>query len=275
MKNMIISAIVVLVLCGSTMAAVTAYTDEAAFLEDLAVLGYSTIIESFECDTWIATRSSVVGGFHTSPSMLSQRITWTANDVDSTVTTGSGAAITGNWGFYSYPHNPDGDGFIGTGEVILYGVGGWFDTNTPPAELGLIIDGDELNPVDFGEICEYDEFGEPFNCVDLLLWTAPQFYGVINTDGFAFFEFRELEGVPGDQKLLFADDFTFAVATDPLVAGDLNGDGAVDILDIAILAQYWLQDFSSVPLAPPSDGHCSVGMIDFAILSQNWLTGDD
>ena len=132
-----------------------------------------------------------------------------------------------------------------------------------------------MNPVDFGEICEFDEFGEPFNCVDLLLGTEPQFYGVIDTDGFTFFEFRELEGVPEDQKLLFADDFTFAVIPDPWVAGDLTGNSVVDILDVALLGQYWMLEFSSVPMAPPSDGHCFVGMPDFAVLSQNWLTGTE
>ena len=80
---------------------------------------------------------------------------------------------------------------------------------------------------------------------------------------------------PCVRKLLFSDDFTFAVVPDPLIPGDLTSNGVVDILDVALLAQYWMLEFSSTDMSPPTDGHCFVGMPDFAILSQNWLTGTE
>jgi hypothetical protein len=97
-----------------------------------------------------------------------------ANNASSGVTTGSGAALTGNYGFYTLPQrvvaNGIGDGFVGTGSGLLYGVGGWIETNTPPAGISLVLDV-ECDPVnvDFGEDC--DPSGE--NCVDRAILGTP------------------------------------------------------------------------------------------------------
>jgi hypothetical protein len=53
---------------------------------------------------------------------------------------------------------------------------------------------------------------------------------------------------------------------------DLNGDGKVDFEDYCKLAQYWLQDESSVDLAPPPLGDGTVNRKDLAVLAENWLT---
>ena len=53
---------------------------------------------------------------------------------------------------------------------------------------------------------------------------------------------------------------------------DLNGDGKVDFEDYCKLAQYWLQDESSVDLAPPPLGDGTVNHKDLAVLAENWLT---
>lgn len=200
-----------------------AYVDQAAFLNDLATLGHAAVHEGFESDTvWGGVRSSIVDGNHTAPEITSRGVTWTSNHTGNGVTTSEGAARSGTYGFYSLPHgaysSPGsldcsipgecGDGFIGTTAAgTLFGVGGWFRTNTPYAKLGMFLGSYPDNPVDFGETC--DSSGQ--NCVgNSTLGTAYEFFGVIDPDGFSQFEYRELEGTSGDAKLIFADDFRIA-----------------------------------------------------------------
>lgn len=57
---------------------------------------------------------------------------------------------------------------------------------------------------------------------------------------------------------------------DPIV--DFSGDGIVNFEDYCILAQYWLQDESSVDIAPPPYGDDKVDWKDVAIFVNAWLT---
>ncbi|MCA8966853.1 MAG: hypothetical protein H6977_06865 [Gammaproteobacteria bacterium] len=216
--------LLVLLAAPSSQAATLVYLDEATYLGDLAGFGYTTVTEGFEnAGVWGGVRSTS-NGFHTAPAIVSQGITWAANYPGVGITTGSGAAVTGAYGFYSYPHgnyaNHDGvtvdctlpgtcgDGFVGSAAGPLFGVGGWFRSNTPPAALGLYLDG---MPVDFGESCAGG------NCSNNdALGTTPTFFGVIDTAGFGSFEYRETEGTRGDAKYIFADQFTLAVTAVPL-----------------------------------------------------------
>jgi hypothetical protein len=201
---------------GAVWARVTLYTDEAAYLEALANLGYSTFEEGFESDAvWGAVRSpGTVAG------VVGNGIRWQSNHpATNGITTGSGAARTGNWGIYDPDHGvatgttaecevdvpPPGcfyhDGFAGvreTGANILYGVGGWMKTNTPFARINFILD--NADTIDFENVP---------------LSTAFLFFGVIDTTGFTAFEIRETEGKVGDQKFIFADDFTFGSGASP------------------------------------------------------------
>ncbi|MHC4131303.1 MAG: hypothetical protein ACYSSP_09020 [Planctomycetota bacterium] len=247
------------------------HINEPNFLNALTLFGYTAFHEGFEDDTaWSTARYS-----NTAPSISNLGITWFPNDVSNGITTGSGPARTGNWGFFSLPHNPNGDGFIGTSNFTLYAVGGWFETNTPPAKLGLFLDNEPCS-VDFGEICDIIN-GEPENCVDLLLSTQPAFYGVIDTNGFTTFEFRELEGVPGDQKLLFSDDFTFGVAppTCPNTpVGDLFLDCKVDVNDLELFIVNWqIEPNDCPPNFPVGDFNfdCWVDFNDFAMMAPQWF----
>jgi hypothetical protein len=217
---------ILVVAVGPARATVTAYAHEADYLTDIATLGVSVVHEGFEDDTvWGSVRSS------TAPSITNLGITWMANNANSEVTTGSGPALTGNYGFYTLPHgdfdNGIGDGFVGTSSQLLYGVGGWIETNTPPAGISLVLDADS-NPVnvDFGEDC--DPSGE--NCTDrAILGTAHKFFGVISTDGFTRFDFLETEfTLPDEMKLISADDFS--IAGDLVVSSraDFDADGDVD-----------------------------------------------
>ena len=232
-KRLMVAAILIIPTTYSN-AALVAYTDEAAFLSDLAALG-SVVHEGFEGSAWDGVRSSI-SGFITAPSVSSLGVTWTSNNPTGGVTTGSGPALTGDWGFYAYPHgsyaatNTDcsdpisipgvcGDGFLGSADSgVFYGVGGWIETNTPFAKLGMFIGAYNQdnydqpndtfsNEVDFGETCD----GNDENCSDnAIIGTQHKFFGVIDSDGFSQFEYREMEGTNGDQKLIFADDFYFA-----------------------------------------------------------------
>jgi hypothetical protein len=57
---------------------------------------------------------------------------------------------------------------------------------------------------------------------------------------------------------------------DPIV--DFSGDGKVNFKDYCILSQYWLQDESSVDIAPPPYGDGKVDWEDTAIFADAWLT---
>lgn len=211
-------AATVIASASEARAQVVSYTDEATFLAALASQGYPAAQEGFEDDAaWGSVRSSIVGGSNTAPSITNLDVTWTSISPNNNITTGSGAARTGNWGFYSLPHgdyeNGIGDGFSGTGLQPLVAIGGWITTNTPPAKLGLLLDG---IAVDFG-------------AADVL-GTQYRFFGAIAPGGFFQFDFRELEGTIGDQKLIFGDDFTFAFGGTVV---DCNNNGVADPVDIA------------------------------------------
>lgn len=225
---------------GSDMATVTIevglggggvdlYTDEALFLADLAALGLTRIREGFEDGvTWGGVRSDIVKGNHTAPEKTRLGITWTTNNDTSEVTTSEGAARSGQWGFYSLPHGDFangvgcnlpgncGDGWISTGAWPLYAAGAWVRTNTPPAKVAIILDGDRANPIDFGDP----------------VLTGYNFYGVIAADGFTSVEFREMEGKAEDQKFIFGDGVSFGVAPGLHLAakGVCPGDAVVDFV---------------------------------------------
>jgi len=52
---------------------------------------------------------------------------------------------------------------------------------------------------------------------------------------------------------------------------DFNMDGQINLTDFCKLAQYWLQDESSVDIAPPS-GDRMVDFKDLGVLAEHWLT---
>jgi hypothetical protein len=203
------AAILLLTSNGRCRAGRMTYLNEGEYLTALASMGLGTVHEGFENDaTWGAVRTTIPSGFNTAPSITSQGIIWTSNNANSEATTSNGAAVTGDWGVFSYPHgdfsgpNPVPDGFAGSSTQTLFGVGGWIRTNTPFAGISLALDG---VPVDFGNL---PGGGDP-----TVVGTTPAFWGVIDTDGFNSFLWQETEGTSGDQKLIFADNFTFGVAS--------------------------------------------------------------
>jgi bacillopeptidase F len=173
------------------------FTDETAFLA--AVGNGPKLTEGFEDDAvWDIARQP-----ETVPSVTSRGVTWTSNHPGNDVTTGSGAARTGSWGFYSFPHgdptatqplDPTMDGFTGNSSAPLTAVGGWF-VGTSGSRLSLILDGDDANPIDLGPVDVFHGF-----------------LGVVVDGTFTTFEFRETEGKVEDQKFIFLDDVTMALS---------------------------------------------------------------
>lgn len=192
---------------GPCNASIVAYLDEGAYLAALASLGLDSVHEGFEDDSvWGTVRTTIPGGAQLAPSITSQGVTWTSNTAIGNVTTSEGAALSGDWGFYSLPHGdfsgPDHtddipDGFSGFSSQTLFGIGGWIGTNTPYADISLYLDSVS---VDFGN-------GNP-----TLIGPTPSFFGVIDTSGFNSFLWQETEGTFDDQKFIFGDDFTVAMA---------------------------------------------------------------
>lgn len=216
----IIAFILFLVALPGLASAATTYLDETAFLNDFGTMipgSYTTLQEGFENDTvWGAARTPAGA-----TSITSQGIIWETNQQDavnaSLITTGTGPARTGFWGVFSSPHgNPDRemdtticdvdlvpsaclmhDGFSGAsaaGETI-YAIGFWF-SGTPISTVSVYLDGVK-------------------QATDILAADIPQFMGVIDPAGFTSFEVRELEGKTGNEKLIFADDFTLAGSFSP------------------------------------------------------------
>jgi T5SS/PEP-CTERM-associated repeat protein len=195
----------------------TLYFDEAAYLSALSSQGLMPLSEGFENDdSWGLVRSTIVGGSFSAPDLPSQGITWTGGGGGvHGVTTSNGAANSGDWGFYSSPHYniPAGinDGFTASSAETIYGFAGHI-RGTYGADIILILDGDEANPVDLGETCTPGP-GDDETCIDRTLGNTP-FVGLIDVDGFTQVEVRETEA-DDEAKLLFSDDFTFGFSTLP------------------------------------------------------------
>ncbi|MCA9255593.1 MAG: hypothetical protein KDA33_08135, partial [Phycisphaerales bacterium] len=203
------------------MAAPVGYTDKTAFLNALTLLGYPNVHEGFENDNvWGAVRSTAVGGAHSAPAVTSKGVTWTSSSPNNGISTSSGAAHGGQWGMYSLPHgdysNGITDGWRGSSDTPLVAIGGWVRTGTPPAALSIFLDGDEQNSVDFGG-------------ANALTSAGDRFFGVIDTDGFLTFDFRETEGVMTDAKSIFGDDYYFAFSGTLI---DCNENGVADGAEI-------------------------------------------
>jgi hypothetical protein len=215
------------------------FLDQDEFVNALSVLGFSAIHEGFENDSvWGSVRSTISTGRFTASSITSKGLTWSANNPDSEITTGHGPARQGDWGFYSLPHGSYGNtvprsicfvpGACGDGwharavEGELVAMGGWIDTNTPFAKLGLYLGEHPQNKVKFGETCDPPDSENCFS--NSVITNALKFWGVIDTQGFSAVEFRELEGKlefdGGDIKFIFADDFWFAFRNTDRISRD-------------------------------------------------------
>ena len=69
-------------------------------------------------------------------------------------------------------------------------------------------------------------------------------------------------------------EISFLEGKIPTVDGDINGDGKVDLIDLYILKNQWL-DFPGTPSADiaPIGGDNVVNLLDFAVVAQYWMHG--
>ena len=186
---------------------------DSSYRAKLTELGYGTFLESFEGIEWDGVRST----FDTTNSaseIISQGISWTSNHPTTTITTGTGPALTGMYGAYDPDHgvatgslaecNVDTpppqclfhDGL--SGEIVpggdsLHGVGGYI-TGITGANIAIILDG--TTQVNVGALPD----------------PGFHFLGLIDATGSGFtgFEFRELDGKVGQERLIFGDHFIIA-----------------------------------------------------------------
>ena len=201
----------------------TGFTDEAAFLAAVAALGMEVTVESYEDDAvWGVARTPF-----TASSVTSLGIRWTSNNSWSSVTTSSGPARTGSWGFYSLPHGSYatgvdchlpgncGDGWRATSSPTIYAAGGWIDAIFG-STIQMTVDGDRI---------------VGFN--DASAGSVQRFFGVVDPAGFHSFEILEMEGTAEDAKYLWVDDYTFATLpgiTLSVVRATLVGDAMLQWL---------------------------------------------
>ncbi len=198
---------------------------ESSYLDTLAQLGYDVVDEGFEDDTVWGSVRTTVGDQQTAPTVSSQGIAWTSNfDVGpdaNMITTGAGGPHGGGWELFSLPHGDqtavgqqfNRDGVKGTdegsvpGAPALVGVGAWVRAPST-GKINFILD--DTVQVDFPD---------PFA-------SAYQFFGVIDTTGFATFEVVEMEGKAEQNIIIFADDFTVARSERVFTDGFETGDGS-------------------------------------------------
>lgn len=197
------------------------FTDPALFQAALAAKGYCAVTQGFESDAdWGLARTTIVDGPFGLDFVNSRGVVWSSNSLANEITTSNGAAKTGQWGVYSYPHadyaHGIGDGVRGVGLSRMVAIGGWVRTNTPPAKVYLYIDG-STQPISFG-------------AASSLSAGPATFFGYLDPAGFDAFEFREVEGVATDAKYVFFDDFTMAYD----LTDDCNGNQVPDACDIAL-----------------------------------------
>jgi len=277
-------------------AAPTAYTDETEFHNALALLGYTATHEGFEDDSvWGGVRSFITTGFKTAPSISNLGMTWTSNYLAGNITTGEGPVRSGTYGFYSYLHGsystPDpgsdcfvpgecGDGWRGTADSgVFIAMGAYIDTNTPYAKLGMFLGQYPNNPVGFGETCD----AEGNNCLPAsVIGTSQEFFGVIDPDGFSSFEYRELEGklegMGGDLKYIFSDDFYFVIAQPPaptVLVNPVGGlvtteSGGTNTFNVVLSAQPAAG--VNIALTSSNSAEGTVSPSGFVFTSANWDT---
>jgi hypothetical protein len=215
---------------------------ESAYLDKATELGYGGYQEGFESDAvWGSVRYP-----GRAAGVLSMGTVWKTNHPDppasNQITTGNGPARTGQYGVFDSDHGyatgtleqcvtpappPEcffHDGFTGirqAGQGALHGVGG-FITGTTGGLVAVVLDG--THQVGLGRLPDPDF----------------HFFGVIEAGatGFTIFEFRELDGKVGQERRIFADDFTLLVGA-PVVPA-LSMSGLVAVWCLVTISGAWL-----------------------------------
>ena len=244
---------------------------EAAYLTDLAGGGYGTFFEGFESAAWDGVRSTVVGGYHTAPSITNGGITWTTNPGDVITTSNQGSTSNPDWQIYGKGTDPGEfhsvpGTLIGQSDRTLYGMGFWI-SGGPPGKGKINVILDDTTVVEFKQITGYEN-GDPEEPIKdpIFLGSAKVFFGLLEPVGFTKFEILELEGMLEDQVLVWADSFTFAVTQ---LAGDFDNDGDVDANDADLLCA----NLGDAAYDLDGDGDADEG--DWVVLIEQYIEWDN
>lgn len=202
-RYLVLFVVVVLNAMSPALAVFTKYSDEAAYLADLAMLGYSPASDNFEGNNFWGLLET-----DSAPDVTSHGVTWS----------GLGGGLTldhqfrrsGAWGLESFPPGSPFDGFRATPNEPLFAFGGWVRAGNSGAgganDLLLFLN------------------DNPAQILDTSVDSNYSFIGVIETDGISSIQF-ETEPVdppePGSgdpidpSKTIFLDDFTYGFANAP------------------------------------------------------------
>ena len=186
-------------------AEVLTFTDQGEYLQALNSMGYSTWVENFESPAWDHVRSNYPVE-NSAPSVTRHGVTWSGNEP---ISTNTNWGRFGTWGIFTVytPPYMTPDELLGESVEVLYGIGGWFNSNPDyAADIGIELDG--------------------VLSADRNIGTGHQFLGVIDTNGFNTFHIVDLEV----ESVWGADDFRFGYLTN--LTGDVNQDGSLDVLDV-------------------------------------------
>ena len=227
-------------------AAVETFTDESAYLAALAAHGYDVLIEDFEGAAWNPYRTTNPFDPQAAATVTSLGITWSGNDL---LSTNLNWGRNSTWGVFTIFSGgvPTPDTLLGQSVRPLYAVGGWINGNPDfGADIGIVIDGQVV--------------------VDRNIGTGHQFLGVIVTTGFTTFEIIDIE----QQTAWGADDFRLGIQA--AGTGDIDGDGDVDLTDLAILLSQFDLCIGDPGFNPAADvdGNGCVDLTDLALLLANF-----
>lgn len=170
------------------LAQVQVFTDPASYLAALEAQGLIPIHEGFEGAPWTRVRTTIASGARTALRVASLGITWSAGGA---LTTGDAAARSG-WAAFDLGGAPG--KLHGTSPRLLRALGGFLTTNTPGAEVAILLDGRSADGASLVPDSSY------------------RFIGLISSLGFHSFEIADTEAMPGSPRNFFADDFTLATA---------------------------------------------------------------
>ena len=233
----VVSMLSIAVASGVAAAQPVEYEDEALFLQDLAALGFTPLVEDFEGGEWDNYRYPTVG-----TQVTNLGLTWSGND---RMTTNANWARRGSWGvFTAYVTGGWPESFLVQPDQTLYAAGGWFNSNPDfGADMGIYIDGVLVANRNIG--------------------AGHQFLGVIDPSGFSVVEFVDLEA----QAAIGADDFTFGILDQ--CGADFNGDGSVNTLDVLAFLNAW----GSGDPRGDYNGDGSINTLDVLAFLNAWSAG--
>ncbi|MBL3589199.1 MAG: hypothetical protein JMN24_05325, partial [gamma proteobacterium endosymbiont of Lamellibrachia anaximandri] len=194
---------------SNAQAAVTTYTNEAAYLADLASLGYEVANEGFDSPDWLATETFPV------PSLTNNGLTWAESNGSTnflmTTTSGLDGSALRTFDALTAGHT-DPDGFYlktDTATTLnnLHGFGAWYKGSQNGSKVTFTTNGG----------------GVGFTGEKATVLTTWKFLGFIDDAGFTTLDVRVIDDPANtDVRLIFADTASIGAPVGTFPAGTLD-----------------------------------------------------